>query len=611
MKTTTKNRIKGAALLCCAAALMSIPFMQSAMQGSISSGGISRQGNISGGGAKQSAAYNATGAAANFRDMSNNVMASSGFPSPLARFFGAGGNDMSKLNASVLVMDSVASVFGDGGPAAGAPPYYAPPAQPAPAYRYGAPAAYPAVNPDAQPYPYYRDTGRDAFPAYVENAIKAAAQEPVSTFSIDVDSASYGFVRRSLETGQPPQPDSVRIEELVNYFPYNYAVPETREAPFAPTLAVYPCPWQAGHKIVHVGLKGYALEGRPQSNFVFLIDTSGSMDSPDKLPLVISALKLLLNDLGPGDRVSIVTYAGSAGVALPPTSVVDKNRIISVLDQLRGGGSTAGAAGIETAYDLAQQSFISDGNNRVILATDGDFNVGVSSPGGLKDLIAARRDKGIFLSVLGFGMGNYHDNTMQALAQEGNGNAAYISDLSDARKALVEEASSTLFTIAKDVKAQVEFNPNAVRDYRLIGYETRHLNREDFANDKIDAGEIGAGHTVTALYEITPQPNAGDVAEIGYLRLRYKDPESSFSKLIAAPIKTADEKPLAEQPDDLRFAAAVTAFGQRLRHSAYAGDISWQRIIELANGARGEDPFGYRAGFVNLVRLAKAQEGGE
>ena len=460
-------------------------------------------------------------------------------------------------------------------------------------------------------------------------------KDPVSTFSIDVDTASYGVVRRALQGGQVPTGDLVRLEELINYFPYNYAVPEKgAEHPFLPGVSVFKCPWQPAHKIVHIGIKGYALADKPKSNLVLLLDTSGSMNAPDRLPLVVNSFKMMLDSLAPDDMVSIVTYAGNAGVALDPTPAGDKKKIIDVLDSLNAEGSTAGSEGIQTAYDLAEKNLLKEGNNRVILATDGDFNVGISDQSQLKTFIEGKRDKGIFLSVLGVGQGNYHDSTMQTLAQNGNGNAAYIDNLNEARKVLVEEASSTLFTIAKDVKIQVEFNPAQVSEYRLIGYETRHLNREDFNNDKIDAGEIGAGHAVTAIYEITPagaakmvddlrydakekalapQRDAEDKSqfsnELAFLKIRYKKPDSDTSKLMTQPITLADEKPFEQQSDDVRFATAVAGFGQLLRQNQNTSSLNWDQVIAMANGARGKDDSGYRTEFVNLAKLAKSEAG--
>jgi Ca-activated chloride channel homolog len=486
------------------------------------------------------------------------------------------------------------------------------------------------VSRDYRANPYYQDEGRDEYPNYEDNGVKSAAAEPVSTFSIDVDTSSYSLIRRMINSGQLPPKGAVRLEELINYFPYSYALPAKNEDPFKPTVAVYNCPWSADHKLMHIGIKGYDLENKPKSNIIFLIDTSGSMNSPDKLPLLIASFKLMLDSISPDDTIGIVTYAGNAGVALEPTKASEKSKIIAALDRLQAGGSTAGADGIRTAYELAERGRIKEGNNRIILATDGDFNVGISSQDELKSFIEKKRNEGIFLSTMGFGMGNYHDNTMQTLAQNGNGNAAYIDNLNEARKVLVEEAGSTLFTIAKDVKIQVEFNPALVQEYRLIGYETRHLNREDFNNDKIDAGEIGSGHAVTAIYEITPVGATASVDnlrygakekvavgheddkstfsnELAFLKIRYKQPEGTVSKLMTRPITSADEQKFDALPDDIRFAAAVAGFGQLLRENKYTGSLTWDQVIEMANNARGKDEFGYRTEFVNLVRLAKSE----
>ncbi len=481
----------------------------------------------------------------------------------------------------------------------------------------------------------YQDVGRDQFQAFEENSVKAVQAEPVSTFSIDVDTSSYSFVRRALNSGVLPQKNAIRIEEMVNYFDYNYAVPEAGGDPFLPTVAVYDSPWRSGNKLIHIGVKGYEVQTKPKSNLVFLLDTSGSMHSQDKLPLLVNSFKMLLDTLSADDTVSIVTYAGSSGVALAPTKAADKQKIFSVLDNLQASGSTAGAEGIRQAYQLAEQNFVKDGNNRIILATDGDFNVGITNQDELKGFVERKRNEGIFLSVLGFGQGNYNDHMMQTLAQNGNGTAAYIDSLNEARKVLVDEASSMLFTIAKDVKLQVEFNPQTVQEYRLVGYETRALNREDFNNDKVDAGDIGAGHTVTAIYEITPVgapplvddlryqkpaakaepkqqaelaklPEGGD--EYAFLKIRYKKPDSDTSTLMTRPITKADEKPFDSLSDDIRFANAVASFAQMLKGSKFV-PADYDAVIETANQARGKDEFGYRTEFVNLVRLAKTAAG--
>jgi len=474
----------------------------------------------------------------------------------------------------------------------------------------------------------------DTFASFTESAQQAVATQPVSTFSIDVDTASYAYVRRALNEGRLPPPDAVRLEEMINYFPYDYPAPTSAEMPFKPTISVFPTPWNASTELLRIGIKGYAppAAAHQPANLVFLIDTSGSMDAPDKLPLLQRALTMLVNTLPGDDMVSIVAYAGSAGVVLEPTRASDKTRILSALDNLSAGGSTAGAAGIELAYKLAEQHKL-NGNNRVILATDGDFNVGIADPEQLKAFIKQKRQDGVALSVLGFGEGNLDDATMQALAQNGDGNASYIDTLSEAQKVLVKEAGSTLQTIARDVKIQVEFNPATVSSYRLIGYETRALNREDFNNDRVDAGDVGAGHTVTALYEITPAGGAaappvdplrygatpaaapaasadGKAGELADVKLRYKLPGSAESKLIEQPVTSAMVvDSIDKAPADARWAAAVAAFGQRLKGSDYAGSFSYADIARLATGARGEDPDGYRAAFIDLVGVAGSLSG--
>ena len=464
----------------------------------------------------------------------------------------------------------------------------------------------------------------DAFSKFTESPVKVVKTDPVSTFSIDVDTASYAYVRRSLTEGWVPEPDAVRLEELINYFNYDYPAPADASVPFKPTVSVYPTPWNGKTQIVQIGIKGYvpAATEDKASNLVFLIDTSGSMDEPDKLPLLKRAFALLVDQLGANDTISIVAYAGSAGVVLEPTKATEKAKIIGALENLSAGGSTAGAEGIELAYRLAEQNKVANGVNRVILATDGDFNVGIDDPEDLKTYIKSKRDGGVFLSVLGFGQGNLGDDTMQALAQNGNGNASYIDSFKEAQKVLVEDAGGTLETIAKDVKIQVEFNPAVVSEYRLIGYETRALNREDFNNDKVDAGEIGAGTTVTALYEITPVGSGAELndrlryssdttttggnGEIGFLKMRYKLPDEETSKLIEQAIgKDQAVSSLSEASEDSRFAAAVAAFGQKLKGSNY-GEMSWADIRALAQGARGADENGYRAEFMQLIDMARS-----
>ena len=480
------------------------------------------------------------------------------------------------------------------------------------------------------------EENRDRFQKAETNPVKSVKQEPVSTFSIDVDTASYAFVRRTLENGALPRRDAVRVEEMVNYFSYDYPRPENAETPFRPSIALYPTPWNQDTLLMHVGIKGHDIvsDEKPRSNLVFLIDVSGSMQAKDKLPLLKSAFRLLVNRLEPEDTVAIVTYAGRAGTVLEPTKVSDKHKILSALDRLRSGGSTAGAAGIRQAYALAQSRFNKDGVNRVILATDGDFNVGISDVNELKRYIERKRKSGVFLSVLGFGQGNYNDHLMQVLAQNGNGNAAYIDNLREAQKVLVEEAGSTLFPIAKDVKIQIEFNPALVREYRLVGYETRALKREDFNNDRVDAGDIGSGHTVTAIYELTPvgspaqlvddlryrkaetekqsevRTDDAPASEYAFLKLRYKRPNENKSNLLTVPVtKELLRASAKDLTDDMRFAAAVAAFGQKLRDVPQVEDFSYDAILELASGARGKDRFGYRGEFLTLVRLAKSLAG--
>jgi Ca-activated chloride channel family protein len=475
--------------------------------------------------------------------------------------------------------------------------------------------------------PQPQEENRNQFEAAASNPVKQTAAEPVSTFSIDVDTASYAFVRRSLNAGRLPPKDAVRVEEMINYFPYAYPRPEGAGPPFQPTVTVVPAPWKPTNKLVHIAIKGYDLGGkeRPRANLVFLVDVSGSMTPADRLPLVKNAFRMLVDELKPDDTVGIVTYASGSGVALEPTKVADKAKIVAAIDRLGAGGSTAGAQGVSDAYRLAEANFDKNAVNRIILATDGDFNVGITNVVILKNFVEAKRQTGIFLSILGVGRGNYNDRLMQTLAQNGNGTAAYVDTLNEARKVLVDEASSTLFPIAKDVKIQVEFNPAQVSEYRLIGYETRALKREDFNNDKVDAGDIGSGHTVTAIYEVTPvgapkfvddlryqkpetqPPAAGTNGELGFLKLRYKLPKEETSRLITVAITKELEKPdIGAVPEEVRFSVAVAAFGQMLRGLPYTGSYSYDDVIALGLGARGPDPFGYRAEFLNLVRLAKS-----
>jgi Ca-activated chloride channel family protein len=454
--------------------------------------------------------------------------------------------------------------------------------------------------------------------------IHIAAQEPISTFSIDVDTASYSNVRRFLSDGVLPPQDAVRIEELINYFDYDYALPRTREEPFSTTVSVAPSPWAEGRQLVHIGLQGYDIESadRAPLNLVLLIDVSGSMNDPNKLPLAVESFRMLAEQLRENDHLAIVVYAGAAGTVLEPTSGNDQRRILDALNRLQAGGSTAGGEGLARAYELAERNFSREAVNRVILATDGDFNVGITDTEQLQDFIERKRESGIYLSVLGFGAGNYNDALMQRLAQNGNGVAAYIDSPAEARRVLVEQADGALFTIANDVKIQLEFNPERVAEYRLIGYETRALRREDFNNDRVDAGEIGAGHSVTAIYEITPvggpafteplryqrtEHSAGESSgELAFLRIRYKLPNDQASRLIERPITDADAiTDLSQAPEAVRWAAAVAGYGQLLRGDPYVGrDYGWDEVIQLAQTARGRDEHGWRSEFVDLARRA-------
>ena len=459
----------------------------------------------------------------------------------------------------------------------------------------------------------------EAYPEASPNPLKVTAEEPVSTFSVDVDTASWSIVRSSLMRGQLPPEGAVRIEEMVNYFPYDYPAPEG-DAAFATTLAVMETPWNRDTQLVRIAIQGAlpALAERPPLNLVFLIDTSGSMDQPDKLPLLKQSFALMLSQLRPGDEVAIVTYAGSAGQVLAPTPAAERETILAALDRLGAGGSTAGQAGLQQAYAVARGMAAAGEVGRVILATDGDFNVGLSDPEALKDYIERQAEDGTYLSVLGFGRGNLDDATMQALAQNGNGTASYIDTLQEAQKVLVDQLSGALYPIADDVKIQVEWNPARIAEYRLLGYETRALRREDFSNDAVDAGEIGAGHQVTALYEVTPlgsparrtdplrygaAPAAStDRGELGWLKLRHKAPGAEVSTLT----ETAIEGDAAEADTEARFAAAIAGMGQLLRDDSYLGTWGWDEAIALASGARGEDAFGYRAEAVRLMRLAQS-----
>ena len=483
------------------------------------------------------------------------------------------------------------------------------------------------------PYHYPRPPiippSTDRFPDKEPAGVLSVAEHPVSTFSVDVDTASYAFVRRNLVGGRMPPREAVRVEEMINYFRYAYPSPQDRAQPFRVSTTVMPSPWSAHNRLLHIAIRGYdiARAERPQANIVLLIDTSGSMQPSDRLPLLQQGFRLFAQQLRDDDRVAIVTYAGQAQTALEPTTGKDKHKIIEAIDHLRASGSTAGGEGMRRAYALAERHFDRQAVNRVILATDGDFNVGITDPKELERFIAEKRKTGIYLSILGVGIGNLNDALMQRLAQAGNGNAAHIDSLLEARKAMSEEMSSTMFPIADDVKIQVEFNPAQVAEYRLIGYETRMLRREDFKNDKIDAGDIGAGHTVTAIYEITPvgarqrrvdplryqaerevgaPPARSGSDELAFVKLRYKLPGESASRLIDQPIRVPDTlvKEIDAQAEQ-RFAVAVAAFAQRLRGESAVEGFTYADIAELANSARGADPEGYRAEFVRLVRLAE------
>ncbi len=456
-----------------------------------------------------------------------------------------------------------------------------------------------------------------------ENPVKQVAQAPVSTFSIDVDTGSYSNVRRLLNAGTIPPSDAVRVEELINYFPYDYALPSDHR-PFAVHTELAPAPWNPDRILLRIGIKAQdvAKQSLPPANLVFLVDVSGSMSSNDKLPLLKNSLKLLVNELREQDRISLVTYASGTQVVLSSVSGAQKASINAAIDALRAGGSTAGASGIALAYSAAQQGFIQGGINRILLATDGDFNVGVSDDRQLKSMIEEKRKSGISLSTLGFGSGNLNERMMEQIADVGNGAYSYIDSLMEGHKVLVNEMTSTLATVARDVKVQIEFNPALVKEYRLIGYENRQLAREDFNNDKVDAGDIGAGHTVTALYELTldgskgsvdplryakPAPVAEKLAkELGYLRLRYKTPDAGASELMEIPLQRAALKRLAHASDEFRFASAVAGYGQLLRGGKYLGSWSYSDARQLASQSIGKDRFGYRGEFLRLIDLAQA-----
>jgi Ca-activated chloride channel family protein len=544
--------------------------------------------------------------------------------SRLPLFYGfAGGLALALSACSVKESDSVAATP----PAA---PVLAEQAAPAELKKSAAvmgnvmPAPRMAVAPmaDAQA-PGYQDVYREQYQKLADNPIHAVAQDPVSTFSIDVDTGSYANVRRFLNRGQLPPEEAVRLEELVNYFPYSYPA-ANGDTPFGVSTELAVTPWNPNSRLLKVAIKASELQSQamPPANLVFLVDVSGSMDRPDGLPLVQSTLKLLVDQLRAEDKVSLVVYAGESRVVLAPTSGSEKAKIRAAIEQLQAGGSTAGESGIQLAYQQAQQGFVAHGINRILLATDGDFNVGVSDFDSLKKLAETKRQTGVSLTTLGFGTDNYNEQLMEQLADAGNGNYAYIDNLREARKVLVQQLSSTLVTVAKDVKIQVEFNPAQVSEYRLLGYENRALKREDFSNDKVDAGEIGAGHTVTALYEIVPAGNKGWLeplrypqtdakraasSEMALLRIRYKAPEQAQSRLLEVPIAADAKAPaISEASADLRFAAAVAAFAQQLKGGQYTQGFDLAASAELARGAKGEDRFGLRAEFVQLVELAQS-----
>ncbi|RDH81714.1 MAG: hypothetical protein DIZ80_15390 [endosymbiont of Galathealinum brachiosum] len=475
------------------------------------------------------------------------------------------------------------------------------------------------------------EENRENYNHFTDSEIFKSIDIPVSTFSVDVDTGAYSNVRRFLNQGQLPQRDAVRTEELINYFSYNYEYPKSKSQPFTINTEIAPTPWNEYSHLVHIGLQAYQShnEQRPASNLVFLVDVSGSMHTRDKLQLLKSGLKLLVNNLNKNDRISIVTYAGSTGVVLKPTKGDQTSDITMALDNLTAGGSTNGASGIKLAYQMAQKSFIKGGVNRIVLATDGDFNVGVTDFEALKQIVEEKRKTGISLTTLGFGRGNYNDHLMEQLADVGNGNYSYIDNLNEARKVLVEEMNSTLNTVANDVKIQVEFNPDQVSEYRLIGYENRALKQEDFNNDKVDAGDIGESHSVTALYEVTftdsavkqidnnrysktvsDSSQADSVKhnnELAFLRLRYKKDSHSTSQLIEKPIYKHDViKNISQASNNFKFSASVAAFAQQLRGGKYLRDFDYNDILELAKKSKGDDSFGYRGEFLQLVALAKS-----
>jgi Ca-activated chloride channel family protein len=496
---------------------------------------------------------------------------------------------------------------------------------------YRHPGIMPPIEPPFDYYPpIYEKENRENYEELSENPIQSTRENPVSTFSIDVDTAGYSNIRRFLRDGDLPPQNAVRVEEMINYFSYEYEAPKIKETPFSTNLEIAETPWNSKTKLLHIGIKGYEKTNteRLSSNLVFLLDISGSMNNHDKLPLLKKSLKMLSKNLNDNDKISIVTYAGGTSIVLDGADGNNLNEIEIALDNLNAGGSTAGGAGIELAYKTAEKNFIKGGINRILLATDGDFNVGITDFDELKEMVEKKRENGVSLTTLGFGTGNVNDHLMEQLADSGNGNYAYIDSVLEAQKVLVTEIGSTLETIAKDVKIQIEFNPKLVGEYRLIGYENRILNREDFNNDKIDAGEIGAGHTVTAIYEIAlvgeggeilPELRYGDVIkkneqennfaeELAFLKIRYKAPDGNTSKLLEFPVKKEFIVDQNETSNDFRFAASLAAFGQKLKDSKYLLDYSYDDILSLAKAGRGNDQWGYRAEFIQLIDLAKNLE---
>lgn len=495
-----------------------------------------------------------------------------------------------------------------------------------------APTAYPAAELTAGLQQHATTPiDNERYLHYDSHPVKRVVEAPVSTFSVDVDTAAYANVRRMLsQEGRLPPHDAVRLEEMINYFSYQYTEPTGQDSPFSINTEMAAAPWSDQHQIIQIGLKGFepSAAERPAANLVFLIDVSGSMQAPNKLALLKKSLRLLVNKMTADDRIALAVYAGAAGTVLPSTPGNEKAKILNAIGRLEAGGSTHGSAGIKLAYELAQEHAIEGGINRVIIASDGDMNVGTVNLEALKNMIERKRDSGIALTTLGFGSGNYNDALMEQLADVGNGNAAYIDSLREAQKVLVNEMHSTLHTIAADVKIQVEFNPALVSEYRLIGYENRQLKREDFSNDKIDAGDIGAGHTVTALYEVVLTGSGGDRIEplrygdkrqplqssgqeLAYVKLRYKTPGASQSQLLTRVITRDAQRPSIDAAsDNLRFATSVAGFGQLLRGGDYTGDWNYDDVLALARSARGKDPHGYRGEFIHLIELAQSLSSG-